>query len=920
MSFLKRVIFIVAALEIAYLAIFNIALNIPLTQDLINRIKPDKFAVNWDSAWTLYPFRVHASGVAANGQARSQQWQVKSPQASASISLLPLIYKTVSLNDVQARDVNYFQRPRPKDGKDYSTVRQYFPPIDGRELEVDPPQLPPRKTGKKGWTIELQDMFASGQHKLWLYQLQASFSGKARADLSVTTRGGSLSLSNGQVDLALDSLQVDGSREVFKTGHIKGTVDLLPFIIKENKGLKALNFLNIDAEINTQTDSLAFLNLYLQAFQGMELDGAGEIQGRLILKRGKLLEQSTLEVSASALSLEMLDYRIEGDGNIHMEVPATTPAADSPEVHFTIAFDGVDAFYANNPSPLLTGNGMVFNGVSTNNVIRLDGERAEAISLAVSISSLKAPDLSAFQRFLPEKWALSLVGGEGELQGQVAVDHSSFSSNIKLYSDAADVGINDLSFSSDLDIGLNVNSPELETGRVDISGTHVTISNTKIAEGQEQSDPWHASINVKQGIISLDLDDANANESGAKQVIQVFMEQDIGALLAAADEELTISGSISDLRWLNILLKNPHGLVINGNGEITSNIVITSGWLDKGTELAITPQQISVEILEYIADGDGSVSLKVIKGGEFPDMQLDVDVHKAEFRNKLETQAFIENIDMSLQAIARGVRLDEPSEDMEISLKIPSAEIKDMSVYNQYLPENSPLYIVGGQARLIVDILLQNEDAQGFVNLDSKDLAAIVDEQEVSGELSAEIKIAGGIPEDMNFDVSGSVIKLDGVKVVGESADFNEEDWATKIRFTKANTIWKKPVQLDVQAKIEMTDSKPLVSMLENQKGKETWLTKALTIDDVEGDLNLQLANKQIVIPYAFVSSDNIDVGAKAIINAENRNGMVYVRYKKLKGLLKINDGKRNIDILHVQKKFDAYSTDEVIAEKGLSE
>ena len=177
MRLLKRVIFIVVAIEIAYLAIFNIALNIPLTQDLINRIKPDKFAVNWDSAWTLYPFRVHASGVAANGQARSQQWQLKSPQASASISLLPLIYKTVSLNNLQASDVSYFQRPRPKEGKDYSAVRQYFPPIDGRELEVDPPRLPPLKTGKKGWTIELQDMFASGHHKLWLYQLQTSFSG-----------------------------------------------------------------------------------------------------------------------------------------------------------------------------------------------------------------------------------------------------------------------------------------------------------------------------------------------------------------------------------------------------------------------------------------------------------------------------------------------------------------------------------------------------------------------------------------------------------------------------------------------------------------------------------------------------------------------------------------------------------------------
>ena len=96
------------------MVIFNIALNVPLTQELINRIKPDKFSVSWNSAWTLYPFRIQATDVAANGQTRSQQWQFQSGEASASISLLPLIVKSVNLNHIEAEDVTYFQRPRPR--------------------------------------------------------------------------------------------------------------------------------------------------------------------------------------------------------------------------------------------------------------------------------------------------------------------------------------------------------------------------------------------------------------------------------------------------------------------------------------------------------------------------------------------------------------------------------------------------------------------------------------------------------------------------------------------------------------------------------------------------------------------------------------------------------------------------------------
>ncbi len=918
MPLIKRVAIIVAVIEIAYLAVFNIVLNVPLTQDLINRIKPDKFAVSWDKAWTLYPFRVHASGVAANGQARSQQWQLQTPEASASISILPLLFKTVSLNRVKAKDVNYRQRPRPRADKDYSETRQYFPPIADRELELDPPQLPPRVSGKKGWAIDIQDMFASGEHSLWLYQIQARLKGDAKADLSVVTRGGPLSISNGDVNLALESIKINNNREVSKNGHIKGAVQLLPFIVKENIGLKALAFLELDVELSALTESLKFLNVYLDAFESMKLGGAGKIEGRIVFSQGNLLQQSKIDVLAHALSLNLLDYQVEGEGNIHIEVPETGPDAANPEAHFAIAFNSLDAFYASSEAPLLTGNGLVFDGVGTNNIIPLNGARPEARSLTLSIASLKVPDLNAFQRFLPKKWAFKLHGGVGELRGQVSVDHSSFASSINLSSDSADVGVNDFRFSSNLDMKLKVNSPSLETGLVDISGSYLKINETQVSNDQAQSTPWHAAINLIKGVIQLNLVEADAGVSGANHVIQAFREQEIGALLATADEELEISGSISDLRWLNVLLKNSYDLVINGNGEITSNVVINNGWLEPGTELTITPQEISVEVLDYVANGGGGVSLKVTKGGEFPDMALAINVYQAQFRRKLEEQAFVEDVDIMLQAQARGVKPGAESQDMTLHLQIPSAKIRDMSVYNQYLPENSPLRITGGEADLIVDIVLEADNADGYVRLNTDNLRAHVDEQDISAELGAKIKLAGGQPGDMKFDISGSVLKLDAVKVIGESASFRDEDWAAQIQFKKAHAVWKKPIQLDIEADIEMTDSIPIVSMMENQKGKETWLTKALTIDDVKGDINLQIANEQIVIPYAFAGSDNIDVGAKAIINRDNRNGMVYVRYKALKGLLKINDGKRNIDILKAKEKFDAYSTDEVIQEKGL--
>lgn len=173
-SWPKRIVKTVIIIEIIYLVLINAAPNLPLTQTIVNGIKPDKFTVSWDHAWSLYPFNVHALGVSTNGQSSSQQWQAQSPSASASISLAALLWRSVKLRGVEAEDVRYYQRPRPQPDKDYSDIRAYFPPIEGRLLETTAVTPLPEEKSSKPWTISIDDIHAHGRHDIRLYQVQAT--------------------------------------------------------------------------------------------------------------------------------------------------------------------------------------------------------------------------------------------------------------------------------------------------------------------------------------------------------------------------------------------------------------------------------------------------------------------------------------------------------------------------------------------------------------------------------------------------------------------------------------------------------------------------------------------------------------------------------------------------------------------------
>ena len=572
---IKKTIAAVVIIEIFYLLLINLAFSLPVTQTLVNQIKPDKFAVSWDRAWSWYPFRVHATGVSANGQTGTQQWQVDSPQASASISLIPLIWKSVNLSSTDVTDAVFHLRPRPRADKDHAKIRPFFAPIKNRKLETEPVPAVVKKKGKS-WDISVDGIHASGSHRVWVYQLQAELNGELQADINFLTRGGPFSLNNGEVDVNIGSITINGDREVIRNGHVKGVLSFAPFVPKENKGIKALEFLSVDADIMTETESLAYLNFYLQDFSGMKVAGMGNIEGHLNYQLGKLKAGNKVLISAHELAVDLLAYRAQGEGQIRLDVTEAEPDT----MNFEIKFGELQGLHTKSNEVLVSGNGMSLSGKGTAQLLPVGGEERIASYLAVNVPSIKVPDLQAYQRFIPSAWHFKLHGGVGELQGKAELTQTGFVGTTRLSSTEADVGMKEFQFSADLDINMNVDAPEIADSGIDVSGSYVRIDNARLStEEAGKSEPWQASVEIEQGRVKLLLPEGTSKSASIKELFESMQGREILPMLDSDSEEVKLHGMISDLRWLNVLLKNRFNLDIQGSGDITADVVISSGWL-----------------------------------------------------------------------------------------------------------------------------------------------------------------------------------------------------------------------------------------------------------------------------------------------------------------------------------------------------
>jgi len=899
---LTRILLMLAIVEVIYLGVVNVALNLGATQDFLNRVNPDRFSAQWDRAWSWYPFTFHVSGLSVNGQTWSQHWQVSGPTVEASLAILPLFGKTVRVYDLVTADIDVRFRPRPSPDRDDAEVRQFYPPIQGRDPSLVAGPLP---TQKPGWLVVVDIAQISGENNFWVRQTRGTLAGEGRARVMHRSGHGPLAIGDGHAKAVVKSLSVSG-QQISERGSIEGTFEFASFVPYKNRGVKTLSFLSSEAAIELPLSRLDFLDFYLGKVGGMKLGGSGSVNGRYAYVLGDLVAGTDLSISADDLTVEQTPYALSGAGHVSVKV-----IPDNPKVLDTkVSFESLSAYHESDDEELFSGAGMAVNVVRTTQILPGGGDDESAHRRVLfTIPKMTVPDLSAYQRFLPDKWGVQLLGGVGTLEGRAELSANSLEADLTLSSRNAEIRIKDDSFETDLSFGLKLNGEAAaKSGRIDVSGTSLSLNDSRLTDGQgDDADMWQTRLSVNKGGAVFELPEASNVEGERAGFWGVLKEKDLKALLATLEGQFQADLAVSDLDWLNVLFKNPYSLAVHNSAEIKADLIVRSGWFAEGSTLEMRPRDFNVTVLDYVAEGNGSFSVAVERGGERPDLRFEAQLTDASLKLQDEKQSVIDQVTLAIAAGAKRVSLRRGGAVTGLDLNVSSARVTDMSAYNHYLPKGSPLRLLGGEADLTARIQMKTGTATGFVKLQTSRVDAVLDDQPLFGTLALDVDINDGTVRDMAFDISGSSLTLDDVQVAGTGVGPTNTVWSGRIDLSNGRVVWKKPMKLDLDAKIRMTDTRPLVAMFESHSQKHKWLEKILTLENIRGEATIAVKSNEFLVPYAMAKSDTIEIGAKGVIRENDREGIFYARFGKLAGSLEFDNGRRKFDLIGATKKFENY-------------
>lgn len=525
-------------IEISYLLIINLALQLQLTQNLVNTIRPEKFHVSWESAWSWYPFRLHAKGVVASGQSRGQQWQVGATSASGSINLLPLVLKRVVVRDVSATDIDYRQRPRLKAEKDYSALLPYFPDIEG--WEISPADTSPRKK-RRPWKISLTSARAEGNHKFWIFNINGGGSGELYADLTYQTQGGPFSLDARDIDMALDPAYLNGEAEVFHHGRMSGEIGFAPFAPRENKGVRMLPFLKLDTRLDLNVESLKFINLFTANLGEFLIDGAGQVSGQLRYNAGYVLAGTDLSAQAHDLAIRFRDMHAAGEGVVRVH---TLPDADTP-LGLDIDYDRLRVTREGDVTHFLEGDGLKLRYAGSNYAIpdpNLDfrsmlnneaaRERRKNNTLKIEIDEATLVDMTIVNDYLPATTPIRISGGTARLTADIFAAVEDMSGTLQLASTDLSLDGDGQALEANLLVDAIIAGGVPREMRIDLSGSTLTLDQVTIA-GEANSfdgDYWSAVLNLDriEGVLRRPVSlssDLRMRISDTRPLVALFQNQ-----------------------------------------------------------------------------------------------------------------------------------------------------------------------------------------------------------------------------------------------------------------------------------------------------------------------------------------------------------------------------------------------------------
>ena len=762
-------IFAIAAVAIIVLYVLpaNVFLNSEMASWLINR-KPEKLWIQWEKGWTLFPGIVHVKGLQIRGQDRRLQWYAELKEITASIDLIPLLWKRFHVDAMQGRGLEFRLRQRIRLDEPPPTYANLTPPIPGltNPPQPSPEELYPPSTPRSPWTLEMNNIAISDVHTLWIEQFRFEGDGRIEGSMIHTIKG-PLEVPRASVALTSGNWWI-GNAVVEEDSRLHADIRIHEFVPREQKGTNALRFISGTVHHVAKVKSLNFLKVYFRKVPGLSIDGSGVLDAKLHLEKGVLSQGTKVGVDMTGTTTNVAGYTIttEGPGKLEGRVELENA---KPLATVSVTLETFELARAQAQEPFALGHHLQVSGTSGELDLR---DPFTDLTLILDLPNAEVPDLSFFNTFIPKEMGLTIRGGNGRLHSRFrgSPEKRGVKSEIELIGQNVVMQYEDFTIGADLRV-----KADLEYGLEDDDEGLIVFSDVPLEVSKLSLALTSGTVRKQKETIAQDL---TVKLESAFDQYTLDPHKTLDAFRFTSGS-VRVTGTIPNLRYVNDYLPPETGLHIrSGTGQIQVQLETASGQPDATGDFALIGDAVTADLGDFAVAGDLKVNADIQYGlqkqddkglvvfseeGRLEVLKASVALLSGTVRDRQRTIA----ADLTLEAESE---FDQYTLDAKSLLDLPrfmsasarvAGTVPDLSYLNDYIPRQTGLRIRSGAGQIggHFNTAPRQATVTGDITFVTNDIAAKFKDATIGGNLKAQADIRYGFADKRD---SGLVILTEG--------------------------------------------------------------------------------------------------------------------------------------------------------------
>lgn len=796
-------------LFLGYLGGMNAFLQTRWFRSLIN-FSPEQLRVEYRSAYSILPGKIHADGLSIRGSDGSVEWILAIDTCDFHVQFLDLLHRRFHADHVRGSGLSMRIRLRLKQEEATPRVVAALPPVPGFSdppyLRIGPPTAPLTDADYRLWSIQLDDVDAQHVREVWVQTLRYAGEMRVRGRwLFRPLRW--LEIGPATIDVARLDVSYGLARPLL--AEMRGTVETTvhPFDVREPEGLEILRYVSAKISGSGLGDAREVFE-QLEPASSWKLTAAkSPVELGLIVDHGLLRPGSRFSAASTETELFSGDraffaavtaeLRVEGEG----ERPVALVDVAGSRLRSTE--HGMEVARAASASIRLESPSLDVSRPS------LDG-----MTFSAQLHEAEAPSVAVLHPIFPEgviaQSGVSHLDGhlDGHLDEATAHGEAEFS-------------VHELTAARGAErVRANVNGvvglvASLRDGKFDLSGSHVDLDDLTATLGGARLRAPAMGMRAERAVIEqgaapdvnmdIDLPEIEATDLG-----------DFNSLLPSGSSYRVARGRA---RWSGGAALRLRDRTITTSGSlVTEGLAMRMGEMEIAGRVAARVSQARYNWGSHsFALSDGDLVLR------------DLSATIASSRP---------GVFSAPRVVAHASRLGIASEGRtgKFSIDLPAAQLSDLRALGDILKLRGLVKVAegAGSVSMHVDADLSSLSGKGSLALVAHDLRVAIGRDTYQGELDVTLQADNRGGDGKTTDFSGSTVAFTSNEALPFDAPFDA--WWARASLGEAGLhLADKPW---VQATVHVTaeNASPLQALLARVTPVPRWVLDAFPTNDLHID------------------------------------------------------------------------------------